>query len=57
VLAVGGVNKLLLVPGVAEYAHGFRGLPEVFACGDAADPLGIPLSGPLAGAAGTGTGG
>ncbi|MFD8214241.1 NAD(P)/FAD-dependent oxidoreductase [Streptomyces sp. NPDC059697] len=28
VLAVGGVNKLLPVPGVAEYAHGFRGLPE-----------------------------
>ncbi|GAX48650.1 hypothetical protein AQJ27_05310 [Streptomyces olivochromogenes] len=27
-LAVGGVNKLLPVPGVAEYAHGFRGLPE-----------------------------
>jgi NADH dehydrogenase len=28
VLAVGGVNKLLPVPGVAEHAHGFRGLPE-----------------------------
>ncbi|MGD1223610.1 NAD(P)/FAD-dependent oxidoreductase [Streptomyces krungchingensis] len=28
VLAVGSVNKLLPVPGVAEYAHGFRGLPE-----------------------------
>ncbi|MEV6650941.1 NAD(P)/FAD-dependent oxidoreductase [Streptomyces sp. NPDC051219] len=28
VLAVGSVNKLLPVPGVAEYAHGFRGMPE-----------------------------
>ncbi|MHC5908325.1 NAD(P)/FAD-dependent oxidoreductase [Streptomyces sp. S6] len=28
VLAVGSVNKLLPVPGVAECAHGFRGLPE-----------------------------
>jgi len=28
VLAVGSVNKLLPVPGVAQYAHGFRGLPE-----------------------------
>lgn len=28
VLAVGSVNKLLPVPGVAAYAHGFRGLPE-----------------------------
>ncbi|MEV6421058.1 NAD(P)/FAD-dependent oxidoreductase [Streptomyces sp. NPDC051662] len=28
ILAVGSVNKLLPVPGVAEYAHGFRGLPE-----------------------------
>ncbi|QFR96533.1 NAD(P)/FAD-dependent oxidoreductase [Streptomyces tsukubensis] len=28
VLAVGSVNKLLPVPGVAEYAHGFRGIPE-----------------------------
>ncbi|ELP68195.1 NAD(P)/FAD-dependent oxidoreductase [Streptomyces turgidiscabies] len=28
VLAVGSVNKLLPVPGVAENAHGFRGLPE-----------------------------
>lgn len=28
VLAVGGVNKLLPVPGVAEYAHGYRGLTE-----------------------------
>ncbi|MGI5438902.1 NAD(P)/FAD-dependent oxidoreductase [Streptomyces shenzhenensis] len=28
VLAVGSVNKLLPVPGAAEYAHGFRGLPE-----------------------------
>jgi NADH dehydrogenase len=28
VLAAGSVNKLLLIPGVAEHAHGFRGLPE-----------------------------
>jgi NADH dehydrogenase len=28
VLAVGSVNKLLPVPGVAEYAHGFRGVAE-----------------------------
>jgi NADH:ubiquinone reductase (H+-translocating) len=28
VLALGSVNKLLPVPGVAEYAHGFRGIPE-----------------------------
>ncbi|MFI1963324.1 NAD(P)/FAD-dependent oxidoreductase [Streptomyces pathocidini] len=28
VLAAGSVNKLLPVPGVTEYAHGFRGLPE-----------------------------
>ncbi len=28
VLAVGSVNKLLPIPGVAEYAHGFRGMPE-----------------------------
>ncbi|MEW2114020.1 NAD(P)/FAD-dependent oxidoreductase [Streptomyces sp. NPDC005474] len=28
VLAVGSVNKLLPIPGVAENAHGFRGLPE-----------------------------
>ncbi len=28
VLAVGGVNKLLPIPGVAEHAHGFRGIPE-----------------------------
>ncbi|GGX72259.1 NAD(P)/FAD-dependent oxidoreductase [Streptomyces minutiscleroticus] len=28
VVAVGAVNKLLPVPGVAEHAHGFRGLPE-----------------------------
>jgi NADH dehydrogenase len=27
-LAVGSVDKLLPVPGVAEHAHGFRGLPE-----------------------------
>ncbi|MFI1733360.1 NAD(P)/FAD-dependent oxidoreductase [Streptomyces acidicola] len=28
VLAVGSVNKLLPIPGVAENAHGFRGMPE-----------------------------
>lgn len=28
VVAVGSVNKLLPVPGVAKCAHGFRGLPE-----------------------------
>ncbi|MFC8343694.1 FAD-dependent oxidoreductase [Streptomyces sp. NPDC057280] len=28
VISVGSVNKLLPVPGVAEHAHGFRGLPE-----------------------------
>lgn len=28
VLAAGSVNKLLPVPGVDEYAHGFRGIPE-----------------------------
>ncbi|MFD5092834.1 NAD(P)/FAD-dependent oxidoreductase [Amycolatopsis thailandensis] len=28
VLAAGSVNKLLPIPGVPEYAHGFRGLPE-----------------------------
>jgi NADH dehydrogenase len=28
VLAAGGVNKLLPIPGVARHAHGFRGLPE-----------------------------
>ena len=28
VLAVGSVNKLLPIPGIAEYAHGFRGIPE-----------------------------
>ncbi|MFR9676937.1 NAD(P)/FAD-dependent oxidoreductase [Streptomyces sp. TR06-5] len=27
-LSVGSVNKLLPVPGVAEYARGFRGMPE-----------------------------
>ncbi|GAB3238535.1 NAD(P)/FAD-dependent oxidoreductase [Kineosporia babensis] len=28
ILAAGSVNKLLPVPGVDEYAHGFRGIPE-----------------------------
>lgn len=28
VLAVGSVHKLLPIPGVAEHAHGFRGVPE-----------------------------
>jgi NADH dehydrogenase len=28
VLAVGSVNKVLPIPGVAEYSHGFRGIPE-----------------------------
>jgi NADH dehydrogenase len=28
VIAVGSVNKLLPVPGVTEYAHGYRGIPE-----------------------------
>ncbi|KOV66713.1 NADH dehydrogenase [Streptomyces sp. AS58] len=28
VLAAGSVNKLLPIPGIAERAHGFRGLPE-----------------------------
>jgi NADH dehydrogenase len=28
VLAVGSVHKLLPVPGIAEHAHGFRGIPE-----------------------------
>src|SRR5947209_5512150 len=28
VLAVGSVNKLLPIPGVAAYAHGFRGIAE-----------------------------
>ena len=28
VLAVGSVNKLLPIPGVAQHAHGFRGIPE-----------------------------
>jgi NADH dehydrogenase len=28
VLSAGSVNKLLPIPGVAEHAHGFRGIPE-----------------------------
>ena len=28
VLAAGSVNRLLPIPGIAEHAHGFRGLPE-----------------------------
>jgi NADH dehydrogenase len=28
VLAMGSVNKLLPIPGVTRYAHGFRGIPE-----------------------------
>jgi NADH dehydrogenase len=28
VIAAGSVNKLLPVPGIGEYAHGFRGIPE-----------------------------
>jgi NADH:ubiquinone reductase (H+-translocating) len=28
VLAVGSVHKLMPIPGLAEYAHGFRGIPE-----------------------------
>jgi NADH dehydrogenase len=28
VICAGSVNKLLPIPGVAEYAHGFRGVPE-----------------------------
>ncbi|RZU51771.1 NADH dehydrogenase [Krasilnikovia cinnamomea] len=28
VIAAGSVNKLLPVPGVTEFAHGFRGIPE-----------------------------
>jgi NADH dehydrogenase len=28
VLAAGSVNKLLAIPGVADYAHGFRGISE-----------------------------
>jgi NADH dehydrogenase len=28
VIAAGSVNKLLPVPGVSQYAHGFRGIPE-----------------------------
>jgi NADH dehydrogenase FAD-containing subunit len=28
IVAVGSVNRLLPVPGIAEHAHGFRGIPE-----------------------------
>ncbi|MCY1141617.1 NAD(P)/FAD-dependent oxidoreductase [Actinoplanes sp. Pm04-4] len=28
VLAAGSINKLLPIPGVADHAHGFRGIPE-----------------------------
>ncbi|MFC5063371.1 NAD(P)/FAD-dependent oxidoreductase [Actinomycetospora atypica] len=28
VLAVGSVHKLMPIPGLSEYAHGFRGIPE-----------------------------
>jgi NADH dehydrogenase len=28
IIAAGSVNKLLPVPGVTEYAHGYRGIPE-----------------------------
>jgi NADH dehydrogenase len=28
IIAAGSVNKLLPIPGVAEHAHGFRGVPE-----------------------------
>lgn len=28
IIAAGSVNKLLPIPGVTEYAHGFRGIPE-----------------------------
>jgi NADH:ubiquinone reductase (H+-translocating) len=28
VLAAGSVNKLLPIPGIADHAHGFRGIPE-----------------------------
>ncbi|MFF5231390.1 NAD(P)/FAD-dependent oxidoreductase [Dactylosporangium sp. NPDC000521] len=28
VITVGSVNKLLPIPGIAEHAHGFRGIPE-----------------------------
>jgi NADH dehydrogenase len=28
VIAAGSVNKLLPIPGIAEHAHGFRGIPE-----------------------------
>jgi NADH dehydrogenase len=28
ILAAGSVNKLLPIPGIAEHAHGFRGIPE-----------------------------
>ena len=49
VISVGSVNKLLPVPGVAAYAHGFRGIPEALylrdhlirqleLAGEAADP-------------------
>jgi NADH dehydrogenase len=34
VIAVGSVNKLLPIPGVAEHAHGFRGIPEALALRD-----------------------
>ena len=27
-IALGSVNKLLPIPGITEYAHGFRGIPE-----------------------------
>jgi NADH dehydrogenase len=34
VIAVGSVNKLLPIPGVAEHAHGFRGIPEALSLRD-----------------------
>ena len=37
-LAAGSVNKLLPMPGVAEHAHGFRGLPEALYLRDHIDP-------------------